>query len=497
MELDEHQDHAQIVEFSDEVGQISPEEIPMEVDHLSDNDLSSVGSDSENDYGGLELDELEADEWADFDEEADYDIPISHEEMVRELEEMLDADEEGALWDNRNEILTEQDRDNISAFQLKMISNMPRVAFEQMRHAFRHKLDISLLKDRFSHPKYHIHLCELADIIKTILSFTYTTEILSDLEEKIISWVETYERYYYQYREDRLCACPLTIHGMFHVVPDIRFCGPSWTTWTFFMERYCGFLKHGLRSRSQPWANLNNRMLHYAYLEQIAVRYDLTDELAIFGQRTSGLSEHESAYENYPYAVLIRPKSKDNVPDDELRKKIATYFRDLIGSPINKLLPLLPQNMPRWGKLRIIDGDSITTAFTLTRGEKGIRDKSYVRYEIEVRKRTEPDNKMHWVPQVCYGRLEQILVCELPDNELFGAFAGKTRLLAVLIPCSTAGRDATKEILSYTQTNSKIVADLQSVSAVIGRMQTRGKWVIIDRTAGLIKPEFVPSAEAE
>ncbi|KAF7345179.1 hypothetical protein MSAN_01894200 [Mycena sanguinolenta] len=143
MELDEHPDHAQIVEFSDEVGQISPEEIPMEVDHLSDNDLSSVGSDSENDYGGLELDELEANEWADFDEEADYDIPISREEMVRELEEMLDADEEGALWDNRNGILTEQDRDNISAFQLKMISNMPRVAFEQMRHAFRHKLDIS------------------------------------------------------------------------------------------------------------------------------------------------------------------------------------------------------------------------------------------------------------------------------------------------------------------------------------------------------------------
>ncbi|KAF8160562.1 hypothetical protein K438DRAFT_1463706, partial [Mycena galopus ATCC 62051] len=39
--------------------------------------------------------------------------------------------------------LTEQDRDNIRAFQLKMISNMPRVAFAQMRHAFRRKLEIS------------------------------------------------------------------------------------------------------------------------------------------------------------------------------------------------------------------------------------------------------------------------------------------------------------------------------------------------------------------
>ena len=101
MELDDYPDHAEIFDFSHELGQISPEQIPMEVDHHSDTDPTSVCSDSENDYGGLELDELEADEWADFDEGVDIDIPISREEMVRELEEMLDADEEGALWDNR------------------------------------------------------------------------------------------------------------------------------------------------------------------------------------------------------------------------------------------------------------------------------------------------------------------------------------------------------------------------------------------------------------
>ncbi|KAJ7621834.1 hypothetical protein B0H17DRAFT_887211, partial [Mycena rosella] len=39
--------------------------------------------------------------------------------------------------------LTDQDRDNIRAFQLKMMSTMPHLAFAQMRHAFRHKLEIS------------------------------------------------------------------------------------------------------------------------------------------------------------------------------------------------------------------------------------------------------------------------------------------------------------------------------------------------------------------
>lgn len=42
-----------------------------------------------------------------------------------------------------NEILTEEDHDNIRAFKIRMVSNMPRAAFNQMRYAFRHKLQIS------------------------------------------------------------------------------------------------------------------------------------------------------------------------------------------------------------------------------------------------------------------------------------------------------------------------------------------------------------------
>ncbi|KAJ6451859.1 hypothetical protein C8R47DRAFT_998287 [Mycena vitilis] len=42
-----------------------------------------------------------------------------------------------------NDILTEKDRDNIRAFILVLLSNMSRMAFAHMRHAFRHKMDIS------------------------------------------------------------------------------------------------------------------------------------------------------------------------------------------------------------------------------------------------------------------------------------------------------------------------------------------------------------------
>lgn len=69
--------------------------------------------------------------------------------------------------------------------------------------------------------------------------------------------------------------------------------------------------------------------------------------------------------------------------------------------------------------------------------------------------------------------------------------AGATRLLAVLTPCSTSGKDAAKEFTSYTQMTRPIVTDLATIVAVVGRVETRDKWVIVDRSGGLLHPEFV------
>ena len=91
-------------------------------------------------------------------------------------------------------------------------------------------------------------------------------------------------RYYYQYQESRLSACPAVLHGMLHIPQNIRECGPVWTTWTFHLERFCGILQGALRSQSQPWANLNNRITQLAYLGKLGARYDLEDELRTFHQ---------------------------------------------------------------------------------------------------------------------------------------------------------------------------------------------------------------------
>jgi hypothetical protein len=93
---------------------------------------------------------------------------------------------------------------------------------------------------------------------------------------------------------------------------------------------------------------------------------------------------------------------------------------------------------------------------------------------------------------IFYGRLEQILQYEVPNKKFWGIFRGETRLLAVITPCITNGRDATKDLTTYTDTTTQIVTDLQAVQCVVGRVQTRNRWGIVDRSSDSSRTEFIP-----
>lgn len=72
------------------------------------------------------------------------------------------------------------------------------------------------------------------------------------------------------------------------------------------MERICGDFQRNLRSKSSPWSNLNKRVLHGAYLDQLESRFDLGEELEQVGCRPPGsLTRGEKVFPDCKYSNLI------------------------------------------------------------------------------------------------------------------------------------------------------------------------------------------------
>jgi hypothetical protein len=98
---------------------------------------------------------------------------------------------------------------------------------------------------------------------------------------------------------------------------------------------------------------------------------------------------------------------------------------------------------------------------------------------------------------IFYGRLEKILVCKLPNDNIFWDLGGTTCILALIIPCNTNGCDATIEMTTYTTTAASIITDLRSIKAVVGLIESLARWTIIDRSRSLAHVAFANEGAAE
>lgn len=113
----------------------------------------------------------------------------------------------------------------------------------------------------------------------------------------------------------------------------------------------------------------------------------------------------------------------------------------------------------------------------------------FLKYEVEVL-----DRNGSAVREIFYGQLDLILEFNVPNHKFWGPeLRGKTVLLAVITPCVTLGKDATKEVTTYTQTTAQVVTDICTISSVIGWVWTRNRWGIVDRSEESSRTEFLPS----
>lgn len=86
---------------------------------------------------------------------------------------------------------------------------------------------------------------------------------------------------YYQFKPDRLSACPVTVHALLHIADSIEASGPVWATWAFPMERYCGFLTPAVKSRRFPYPSIDRYVKEIAQLTQVKLMHRLFDSLRL------------------------------------------------------------------------------------------------------------------------------------------------------------------------------------------------------------------------
>jgi hypothetical protein len=94
------------------------------------------------------------------------------------------------------------------------------------------------------------------------------------------------------------------------------------------------------------------------------------------------------------------------------------------------------------------------------------------------------------VRTINYGVLERVLECKLGEEKIWGAQRGTTHLLAVITPWRTEGEDASQEVVTFKRTLAQIVTDLRNIRGVVGRIESRGTWGVVDRNVNLVRATF-------
>jgi hypothetical protein len=75
----------------------------------------------------------------------------------------------------------------------------------------------------------------------------------------------------------------------------------------------------------------------------------------------------------------------------------------------------------------------------------------------------------------------------------------KTLVLALISPFKTDGADAARQAVFYNPRESlaSLVTDIRNVRSCVGRVESRGKYGLIDRDLNLVRPTFATGERDE
>ncbi|EKM74272.1 hypothetical protein AGABI1DRAFT_95753 [Agaricus bisporus var. burnettii JB137-S8] len=335
-----------------------------------------------------------------------------------------------------------------------------------------------VLHGRFKNEVYYKHFMNLVHLLKLCLSLETSWQDLDSIEQGFETWVSDYERLYYQNNPARLSACPLTIHALLHVAWGIRVAGPVWTYWAFPMERHCNSLLPAIGSRRHPYASIAAFVSASAQLDQIRLRYDLHQALCLTPEEK--MYTETLIHDSYPLYKLCPPRRMEIIPPLILGKiyaALATRFGVTKG--IVQAVLQLDQPVSQYGNaFRLENGDCMVAA-DLVNTREDTRDASYIKYVQLVDKFARQRNRRpEFVPVVFYGQLKRIIILQIPASVELDQESPSTAILVVVDSLKTIKQGN----LDYSVKQGPLeVVDLSTVKCVVGRVNDRGRWGIVDR----------------
>ncbi|QRV81018.1 Transposase family tnp2 [Ceratobasidium sp. AG-Ba] len=345
---------------------------------------------------------------------------------------------------------------------------------------------------------YYRHYLSMREIIIWCLQFEISNEEIDDLERMINQWVIDYERLYYGNDHDRLPACVLTIHALLHIPYYIRKTGPLSITWSFVVERFCGYLlRPALANRVRVYEYLDNFIRRRAQMQIVSRSLNMPELITrpspLTLEHDELISTKEVIYDFLREYVLGFPVNKTYRADMQLKRQITRYFGPVEGWPNVTFRELHDRlawdTLVRYGRFRMASGGDKVRVAGLIKEDSVVRDNSFIRYELlpdaNPRRGRMQYRAQRWIH---YGQVLDVFYLEWIEN--LETDARKPYLLARVTECVTNGRDASlpqNPIVTYNQMKSPDIINLGTVHAAVGRTKVPGgqrTYAIVDRSRG-------------
>ncbi|KAJ7310835.1 hypothetical protein DFH08DRAFT_455990 [Mycena albidolilacea] len=358
-----------------------------------------------------------------------------------------------------------------------------------------------LLRRRFCKRKYYTHFIDLVRLLNICMQFEISDAEIEQIRTGFIAWVEKYEELYFQYDVARLATCPLTAHALLHIAPSIKFTGPVWCYWAFPMERYCGSLQPGIRSRRFPWASMDRYVLEKAQLTQIMTTFNTFTELSLVEAR----AEIPGSFSDplYPSCILLPPKSPFTPGKNQLTTIAAALSTRCEASIPVVNTALRGALVEEWGKVRRVDSEEGDTIRSCSLGSvaEDSRDATYVRYQMLVDENARyPRHPIKLKLTTFYGQLTHIYRVHFPSPVPDLAIDEPTTYIFAAVQACNLKPDDTLlhglDIHFYSGHGHLDVVDITSLQALVGWVPVQSsEWAVVDRSGVLARAQWLGEDE--